>query len=136
MRGRKVLRLRLHVCAFEVLDRGQRHGGCAGRRAAIVRRGQLLTVRRGVVLLVLVVLMLVVLLLVMLLLLLGWRERRRALHLRRGLLLLLLLLDGRRRGRAMRALSLVVCVLVHSGGDRDHSRGVTCTAAAADGWTR
>ena len=82
-------------------------------------------------------------LVVLVLLLLDWRERRRTLHLRRGLalrrvvLLLLLLLDGRGRRRAMRRSGgLVVCwVLVH-GGDRDHSRGVTCTVAAAVGSLR
>ena len=146
--------MRLHVCAFEVLDGGQRHGHCTGRRAAIVGRGQLLAVGRTVVLWVLV--------LVMLLVLLNWRERRRALHLWRGmlllllgvfvvvvvllLLLLLLLLDddGRGRRRAMRrsgGLVVYYCwpcwVLVHGGGDRDHSRGgVTCTVAAAVGSLR
>ena len=136
--------MRLHVCAFEVLDGGQRHGYSARRRAAIVgRRGQLLGVGRAVVLWVLVVLLLV---------LLNWRERRRTLHLWRGLLLrqwvvvLLLLLvdDGRGRRRAMRrsrGLVVYYCwpacwVLVH-GGDRDHSRGgVTCTVAAAVGSLR
>ena len=73
--------MRLHVCAFEVLDGGQRHGYCARRRAAIVRRGQLLAVGRTVVLCVLVLLE------VLLLVLLDWRERRRTLHLWRGLLL-------------------------------------------------
>ena len=93
--------MRLHVCAFEVLDGGQRHGHSARRRAAIVGRGgQLLGVGRAVVLWVLV------LLVVLLLMLLDWRERRRALHLWRGLLLrvleevvLLLLLVDDGRGR-------------------------------------
>jgi hypothetical protein len=148
VRRLEVLRLRLHVCAFEVLDGGQRHGYCARRRAAIVGRGQLLAVGRAVVLLVLV------LLVVLLLVLLDWRERRRTLHLWRGLLLrvvvvflllvLLLLDDGRGRRRAMRrsrGLVVYYCwpcwVLVHGGGDRDHSRGgVTCTVAAAVGSLR
>lgn len=142
--------MRLHVCAFEVLDGGQRHGYSARRRAAIVgRRGQLLGVGRAVVLWMLVLLVVVLLLLLMLL---DWRERRRTLHLWRGLLLrqwvvvLLLLLvdDGRGRRRAMRrsrGLVVYYCwpacwVLVH-GGDRDHSRGgVTCTVAAAVGSLR
>jgi hypothetical protein len=82
-----------------------------------------------------------VLLLVLLLVLLYWWERRRTLHLRRGLLgmvLRLLLLDGRGRRRAMRRSGCLVVycwVLVH-GGDRDHSRGVTCTVAAAVGSLR
>jgi hypothetical protein len=143
----EVLRLRLHVCAFKVLDGGQRHGHCARRRAAIVGRGQLLAVGRTVVLWVLMLVML------LLLVLLDWRERRRALHLWRGLLLrvfvtvllllFLLLDDGRGRRRAMRrsrGLVVYYCwrcwVLVH-GGDRDHSRGgVTCTVAAAVGSLR
>ena len=139
--------MRLHVCAFEVLDGWQRHGHSARRRAAIVGRGgQLLGVGRAVVLWVLV------LLVVLLLVLRDWRERRRTLHLWRGLLLrqwvvvLLLLLvdDGRGRRRAMRrsrGLVVYYCwpacwVLVH-GGDRDHLRGgVTCTVAAAVGSLR
>ena len=148
VRRREILGLRLHVCAFKVLDGGQRHGHPARRRAAIVGRGgQLLGVGRAVVLWVLV------LLVVLLLMLLDWRERRRALHLWRGLLLrvleevvlLLLLVDnGRGRRRAMRrsrGLVVYYCwpacwVLVH-GGDRDHVRGgVTCTVAAAVGSLR
>lgn len=50
MRCWHVVRLRLYGGAFEVLDGGQRHGGGAGRRGAIVGRGQMLAV--GVVLVV------------------------------------------------------------------------------------
>lgn len=135
VRRREILGLRLHVCAFKVLDGGQRHGHPARRRAAIVGRGgQLLGVGCAVVLW-----MLVLLVVLLLLMLLDWRERRRTLHLWRGLLLrvleevvlLLLLVDnGRGRRRAMRrsrGLVVYYCwpacwVLVH-GGDRDHLCG-------------
>lgn len=80
VRGGDVLGLRLKASTFEMLDGRQRHGGGAGRRAAMIGRGQLLSARRAVVLLLA---MLWLLLLLLLLVLVMLRMGEGALHCRR-----------------------------------------------------